>query len=190
MQDINKLKSFIIPLVCLAACSEKVADNTINNELSSIKPDPAIENVNKTAAYMEFDIRVNKYGRCKYKHSIDKIKNGNDPIINDLNLYMEGLCAVYSIAEEKIRPTFTNIKSENKMPDESYVFSIFTYYDNDKNIADAVYEESEIGLFQSLETCEDVENVAREYKIPTRKCDRWVDITAIYGNKSDTQEVK
>lgn len=111
--------------------------------------------------------------RCLLADTYKKVqekgfKNGNDigerMFLTRLT-EVTSLCSIFTDAEHQTRATFDQIKREGRLLDEQYFFSIYTSADSNQG-----FDKIDIGLFNSVQTCRQIEQQAFRREIPVKQC--------------------
>lgn len=143
--------------------------------------DPALMKINGSVALLDVSVRGSRASNCIIANSYSELRtqsaNKANRQINELTMDIvaesEAMCNLYIMAENEARTVFDEIKSHKWLLDHQFMFSLFVSKDG---ASEGAFSEEEVGLFSSLESCEKVEMVARDYNIPTRKCREWKDV--------------
>ena len=162
-----------------AGCTEEKPMSRAAKKLG-IKVDPTLKQVNESVALLDFNLRQNKWMNCLLTHTLSGIKGEVDQkskllsgdILKEIVTEQKGLCEFFTQAGNETKVAFDKIKIQKRMLNPQFIFSVFLSKQESENEA---FSEEEIGLFLSLEACAKLEQVAREYSIPTRKCREWKD---------------
>lgn len=180
----------------IVACSEKEKPKRAIAPEMNI--DAALSEISQMAAFIQFNMKVQKTMSCLTSSSMDTtdLINKNldrqelktdvyvNNIISEMMDSYKNLCKFFIEVEKTTAPTFEKIKREGSLPNELYVFSFFSET-NDVNEDGTLFEEQEVGLFDTLVTCEVIERFAHDKNIPVRQCRKWEDIVKLL-NKPNT----
>ena len=151
----------------------------------NIELDPVLKEVNALVAVLDVTVRLNKLTNCLLANSISGLQvegdkkspqSSSNPILKEIGVQQEGLCKLFEMAENETMVAFDEIRNHRKLLNQQFVFWIFLSKGND----DEAFSEKQVGLFPSLDSCVKVEEVARDYSIPTRKCREWKDISELF----------
>ena len=170
-----------------SSCSEK--EKPKKAIAPQINIDATLSEISQMAALVQLSMKVQKSTNCMVANSFDttnlprknpdKQKSGTDVYLNKIISEMvdsyKNLCSLFIEAEKTTGPVFENIKRERKLPNELYVFSVFSKT-SEGNEDGASFEEQEVGLFDSQASCEVIEKLAHDKGIPVRQCHKWEDI--------------
>lgn len=182
----NILAVVLVAGFFLTSCGEEEKSNRETSLKTNI--DYALYEISPFAALIHSGIKTNKQGNCtdqpekldsilQLKQNADVIKQNADVsqlFTEKMNSYAN-LCSLFVEVEKATDPVFQKIKQERKFSKELYVFSIFEETDGNY-LFDTLFLESEIGLFDSLASCDVLEKFAREKNIPVQQCRKWKDI--------------
>lgn len=136
-------------LAVVAGCSdEQQPKKQVLDKKMELKVDAKLMGISKHAGLTYTDMHLQKDLNCLIDDSSD-------------------LCKLYKQALLDAMPVFEKIKHDGQLSKELFYFAIFLPYDDS---GDLIKKEWEIGLFSSLSKCQEIEVMARNSNIPTRKC--------------------
>ena len=175
MKYVNLFLMFIILISCEDKTTPKPTPNKKLSQITESTEWKEIFEVSGIAGTIFFDMSLNKELNCIAK---DAWQNGDDlknkdnaeEIVNSIFLSFSNKCVLFSSAIKATEPVFKNIRTEKRMPNDVYVFSIYL---PDLEKSDDLYVEHQIGLFADIDSCTTVETLARDYEIPSTKCKKW-----------------
>jgi hypothetical protein len=180
-----RIMRFIIQVVVVTffagvlGCSEDERSRKTSTS-EKMQLDPRLKKIDPQIAFLEIMLSAKGSAVCTVSQTMsnlrretDKSADQRDPAAAILSKIVNekiGLCKVYERAQEESKAVFDEIRRQNHLLDKHYVFSLFLR-STDAN--DDGFEEEQIGVFESLESCRRVEELARQYRIPTRACRLW-----------------
>ena len=145
--------------------------------------DPELFDIDRHAAALHFDLQVNRIASCARAQNLAPLEGevaiSQISAIVDIVREQIGLCDLFRKAEDLSAAAFQSIRASGYDLEGYFAFSIFTA-GIDGN--DGFFTEVEVGLFQTSEECKEVEQIAREYRVPTRVCGIWQSMTRDYGS--------
>ena len=151
---------FFTAILFLFGCDKK--ESKVENKLD-IKVDPVLAKISAEAGVIYTTIHLQKGLNCLI---------ADTPVMN----YLESLgasndneCKFFTEALNETLPVFEKIKQEKTLPEDLYAFTVFLPV----SLEDDTYRDETIGLFSSLESCQRIETISREYDIPSKKCYKW-----------------
>lgn len=103
---------------------------------------------------------------------LDSETDQENPFLEEFVNGISSECKLLSLAEQATGPVFQAIKDAGKLPETAYIFGLFVY-DANLETSLAGYAEETIGLFSDPDSCNRLEEVARELRLPTRRCVVW-----------------
>jgi len=181
---VKYIKIFLM-LSILISCGDKTtSEPTPNKKLSQIFESPEgkeIFEVSRIAGTIFFDMSVFKELNCIDKDAwqngegLKNLKNKDkaEEIVNSIFQSFSNKCVLFSSAIKDTEPVYKIIRTERRMPENLYIFSIYLPH-YEKN--DDLYVEHQIGLFPDIDSCTSVEALARDYEIPSTKCKKWSNV--------------
>ncbi len=167
--------SWFIFLIVIFGCSQ---DEIENEKILELKADEKIFEISEHVGVIYTSIHLQKDLNCLIsekmsatdlhvkKEQSSEATNGKEILKKIINDYSK-ICHFYEKVIEETTHVFEKIKLDEILPNETFSFMIYLA-DVDGN--EFTKKEEEIGLFLSLDSCEKIEGLAREYNIPTKKC--------------------
>jgi hypothetical protein len=170
---------------CLGAlgCTDNVSPqskgrNASKNVESDL--DTALVKISAIAAMYKLEIATNRTVSCvisdalgkKATVSASKQSQQKDELAEKIIAQMisknSSECEFFKKVVTETDVAFEKIKADGKLPRETWLFSIFGSPDtNDR------YEKTDIGLFLSIASCEQIEALAKQTDFGTQRCRRW-----------------
>lgn len=180
----------LVAILLTASCDEdETPKRTIAPEM---KIDAALSKVSPMAAFVSFNMEIQKTMNCITSNGLDKTdllkKNPEiqesatdinvNRIISEMMDNYKNRCSLFIEVKKTTGPVFEKIKEERKLPSELYVFSVYSKTSG-SNEDDILFKEQEVGLFDSRASCEVIENFAHEKNIPVQQCRKWEDFVKL-----------
>ena len=153
---------------------------------SSIQYDEALAKISTGAAVMQLMLTVDKTTHCNILEAMDKAAAEDaravpaqprvlsDDIKDDIRKTTQAECEVFTRVEMAAKPTFDAIKERGRLLEQQYVFSIFLSSGSNAD-GETTYQKEEMGLFSTLEQCNQIARDAFEQGIPVSKCKSFKD---------------
>lgn len=151
---------FFLAMVFLFGCNQK--ESKVENKLN-LKVDSELSKISLEAGVIYTDIHLEKELNCLVVTDTPAMH-----YLKSLGASLEKECKFFTEALNEALPVFEKIKQEKTLPEDLYAFIVFLPTETEET-----YKSETIGLFSSLQSCERIESIAREYDIPLKKCYKW-----------------
>ena len=158
--------------VCLLTISLSCTDKPSKapGPESKIIIDEQLMKISSHAAVMQMMLSVETLTRCLLADSFRTVQ-GREPATSDemgkrMTTELTTLCDLLSRAERETKPTYEQIKQQGRLLDQQYFFSIYLPGGD----SDDTFRENDIGLFGTIEACNQIEQEAFRQGIPVKLC--------------------
>jgi hypothetical protein len=174
---VKYIKIFLM-LSILISCGDNTTSEPIlkkkSIQIANSSEIKDISEVSGIAAVILLDMSINRELNCIARDAAPigegPKKDETEKMLNEIFQSFSNKCLLFSTAIKVTDPVYKIIRTERRMPDNLYKFSIYL---PQFEKSDDLYVEHQIAFFPDEISCVSVEALARDYEIPSTKCKKW-----------------
>ena len=173
-----KYVKIFLMLSILISCGDKTTSEPIPNkksiQITNSSEIKDISEVSGIAGVILLDMSINRELNCIARDAAPsgegQKKDETEKMLNRIFQSFSNKCLLFSKAIKATDPVYKIIRTERRMPENLYAFSIYL---PQFEKSDDLYAEHQIGFFPDEISCLSVEALSRAYEIPSTKCKKW-----------------